>query len=73
MLAGNNFIIDIGSFGTVVPADYIPALLLGVFCALAGILLMKGVAFVEQIARKSFIPGPTSDPCLAVRSLAFWR
>ncbi|MBZ9603693.1 chloride channel protein [Phyllobacterium chamaecytisi] len=58
MLAGNNFIIDIGSFGTVVPADYIPALLLGVFCALAGILLMKGVAFIEQIARKSFIPGP---------------
>ncbi|HMF66480.1 MAG TPA: chloride channel protein [Phyllobacterium sp.] len=57
MLAGDNFIIDIGSFGTVVPADYIPALLLGVFCALAGILLMKGVAFVEQIARKSFIPG----------------
>ena len=57
MLAGDNFIIDIGNFGTVVPADYIPALLLGVFCALAGILLMKGVAFVEQIARKSFIPG----------------
>jgi CIC family chloride channel protein len=56
MLAGNNFIIDIGNFGTVVPADYIPALLLGVFCALAGILLMKGVAFVEVMARKSFIP-----------------
>jgi chloride channel protein, CIC family len=56
MLAGNNFVIDIGNFGSVVPADYVPALLLGIFCALAGILLMKGVAFVEQMARKSFIP-----------------
>ncbi|MGN7773958.1 chloride channel protein [Phyllobacterium sp. 22552] len=55
-LAGDNFVIDIGEFGTVVPADYVPALLLGLLCAGAGIALMKGVAFVEELARKSFIP-----------------
>jgi CIC family chloride channel protein len=55
-LAGDNFVIDVGNFGSVVPADYIPALLLGLFCAGAGIALMKGVAFVEELARKSFIP-----------------
>ncbi len=55
-LTGDNFVIDIGEFGTVVPADYVPALLLGLLCAGAGIALMKGVAFVEELARKSFIP-----------------
>ncbi|WP_036813655.1 chloride channel protein [Phyllobacterium sp. UNC302MFCol5.2] len=62
-LSGDNFVIDIGHFGAVVPADYLPAMLLGIFCALAGILLMKGVSFVEEMARKSFIP-PALRPLL---------
>ncbi len=63
VLAGDTFVIDIGHFGAVVPADYVPALLLGIFCALAGVLLMKGVSFVEELARKSFIP-PAIRPML---------
>ncbi len=54
----SDFTIDIGSFGSVVPADYIPALLLGAFCAGVGILIMQGVAFVEELARKSSIAPP---------------
>ncbi|MEN3150893.1 chloride channel protein [Neorhizobium sp. IRAMC:178] len=50
---GDEFLIDVGDFGAVVPADYLPAILLGVFCAGGGILLMKGVTFVEETARKS--------------------
>jgi CIC family chloride channel protein len=53
LLAGDDFTIDIGDFGTVGPADYVPALLLGAFCAGVAILLMQGVAFVEELARKS--------------------
>ena len=58
LLAEGDFTIDIGSFGSVVPADYVPALLLGVFCAGVGILLMQGVAFIEELARKSSIAPP---------------
>ncbi|QKK23433.1 chloride channel protein [Rhizobium hidalgonense] len=58
LLTEGDFTIDIGSFGSVVPADYIPALLLGVFCAGVGILLMQGVAFIEELARKSAIAPP---------------
>lgn len=56
LLAGNDVMIDIGDFGSVVPADYIPALLLGAVCAGFGILLMQGVSFIEEMARKSAIP-----------------
>ncbi|ARM88831.1 voltage-gated chloride channel protein [Rhizobium sp. CIAT894] len=58
LLAEGDFTIDIGSFGSVVPADYVPALLLGVFCAGVGILIMQGVAFIEELARKSSIAPP---------------
>jgi chloride channel protein, CIC family len=58
LLSGNDFNIDVGDFGSVVPADYIPALLLGAFCAGMGILLMQGVSFVEELARKSSIALP---------------
>jgi CIC family chloride channel protein len=58
LLAGDDFTIDIGDFGSVVPADYVPALLLGAFCAGVAILLMQGVAFVEELARKSSIATP---------------
>ncbi|MFT4163282.1 chloride channel protein [Shinella sp.] len=49
--------IDVGSVGSVLPADYVPALLLGAICGGVGILLMQGVALVEETARKSAIPG----------------
>ncbi|TCR83816.1 chloride channel protein [Rhizobium sp. BK376] len=58
LLSGNDFNIDVGDFGSVVPADYIPALLLGAFCAGAGILIMQGVSFIEELARKSSIALP---------------
>ncbi|MDE1995073.1 MAG: chloride channel protein [Rhizobiaceae bacterium] len=58
LLAGDDFAIDVGQFGPVVPADYIPAVLLGAFCAGIGILIMQGVAFVEELARKSSIAPP---------------
>ncbi len=58
LLAGNDFTIDVGRFGTVVPADYVPAILLGACCAGAGILIMQGVSFVEELARKSSVPTP---------------
>ncbi|PZM13003.1 chloride channel protein [Rhizobium tubonense] len=58
LLASGNVMIDVGEFGSVVPADYIPALLLGALCAGLGILLMQGVSFVEELARKSAIALP---------------
>nr|WP_200991943.1 chloride channel protein [Rhizobium rhizogenes]QCL10572.1 CBS domain protein [Rhizobium rhizogenes] len=58
LLAGDDFAIDIGHFGAIVPADYLPAVLLGAFCAGIGILIMQGVAWVEELARKSSIAPP---------------
>ncbi|KQV27520.1 chloride channel protein [Rhizobium sp. Root1203] len=57
-LAGSDFVIDVGSFGSVMPADYVPAVLLGAFCAGVGILIMQGVAFIEELARRSSIAPP---------------
>lgn len=48
--------IDVGTIADVVPADYVPALLLGAICGGVGILLMQSVAFVEEVARKSAVP-----------------
>ncbi|OBZ93987.1 chloride channel protein [Pararhizobium polonicum] len=58
LLSAGDFTIDVGQFGAVVPADYLPALLLGGFCAGMGILLMKGVSLVEGLARRSSIAAP---------------
>lgn len=58
LLSGSDFIIDVGSFGAVQPADYVPAIALGAFCAGIGILIMQGVSFVEELARKSSIALP---------------
>ena len=58
LLSAGDFTIDVGQFGAVVPADYMPALLLGVFCAGVGILLMQGVSLIEGLARRSAIPAP---------------
>ena len=63
LFVGDAFMIDVGDFGAVVPADYVPAIVLGMFCAGGGILLMKGVTFVEELARKSSI-SPVFRPAL---------
>jgi chloride channel protein, CIC family len=55
LFVGDAFMIDIGEIGTVVPADYLPAVVLGVVCAGGGILLMQGVSYIEEMARKSSI------------------
>lgn len=73
IFAGSEFTIDAGQFGAVVPADYIPAILLGIVCASVGILLMQAVSLVEESARKSSI-SPAFRPALggvAVGLLAF--
>ncbi|MCO5731870.1 chloride channel protein [Rhizobium sp. SSA_523] len=55
-LSGNSFIIEVGEIGIITPADYVPAILLGAICAGIGIVIMQGVASIEELARKSSIP-----------------
>ncbi len=55
-LSGDTFLIEVGEIGLVAPPDFVPAILLGGFCAATGILIMKGVASTEQLARRSSIP-----------------
>ena len=55
-LSGETATIDVGSFGAVVPADYLPALLLGIICALVGIGIMQMVSLIEETARRSSVP-----------------
>ena len=54
-LSGNTFLIEIGNIGAITPRDFLPAILLGAFCAILGIVIMKVVAFTEEIARRSSI------------------
>lgn len=54
-LSGNTFFIEIGDIGAIAPRDFLPAILLGAFCAILGIVIMKGVALTEEIARRSSI------------------
>lgn len=63
LFSGNEFTIDVGAFGAVVPADYLPAILLGAFCAGGGVLLMQGVTFIEETARKSAL-SPALRPAI---------
>ncbi|MFD1746922.1 chloride channel protein [Rhizobium helianthi] len=61
--SGDSFLIEVGEIGTITPADYVPAIALGAICAGVGILLMQGVAFIEETARKSSLP-PYVRPAL---------
>ncbi|GGA94945.1 chloride channel protein [Brucella endophytica] len=54
-LSGNAFLIEVGDIGAIAPGDYLPAIVLGTICAALGIVIMMGVAFTEQLARKSAI------------------
>lgn len=62
-LSGNTFLIEIGDIGAIAPRDFLPAILLGAFCAVLGIVIMKGVAFTEEFARRSSIH-PSLRPVL---------
>lgn len=53
LLVGNEFFFTIGDFGTFTNADYLPAFLLGLLCALFGILVMQGVTLVESATRNT--------------------
>jgi CIC family chloride channel protein len=55
-LGGSDFLIDVGYFGLVTTANFIPAIVLGIFCAGVGIFIMQGTAFVEDVARRSAVP-----------------
>ncbi len=71
-LSGNTFLIEIGDIGAIAPRDFLPAILLGAFCAVLGIVIMKGVAFTEEFARRSSIH-PSLRPVLGALSSALWR
>ena len=55
-IGGAPFIIDIGNIDHITPRDYVPALVLGFFSAGIAILIMRGVTYVETIARRSVVP-----------------
>lgn len=55
VLVGDSFVIEVGEIGNITPVDYVPAILLGMFCAGVGVLLMKCVSFIEELARKSSV------------------
>jgi CIC family chloride channel protein len=55
-LGGSDFLIDVGYFGLVTTSNFVPAIVLGIFCAGVGIFIMQGTAFVEDVARKSAVP-----------------
>ncbi|WP_018327725.1 chloride channel protein [Rhizobium giardinii] len=63
LLMPSSFLVNAATFGSVIPTDYMPALLLGLLCAGGGILLLTGVSMVEEVARKSSIP-PAVRPVL---------
>ncbi|MDQ0475413.1 CIC family chloride channel protein [Labrys wisconsinensis] len=72
LIVGRAFLIDVGSLGAVVDADYAAAFGLGVVCAGFGILVMQGVTLVESLARRSVVP-PALRPLIggaAVGALA---
>ncbi len=43
--------------GTVEALDYLPIIVLGMACALVGILIMRGVTLTETLFRRSGVPG----------------
>lgn len=52
IIGGHGLSIDIVDASRVTPADYVPAIFLGVVCAAIGIVLMQTVSFIEETARK---------------------
>ena len=56
VLMPHEFVFDLRLPLAIDPASYMPILLLGVVCALAGIAIMRGVTLTEEIFRRSRVP-----------------
>lgn len=55
-VSGKSFTIEIGHVGAISPADFLPAIGLGIACAVLGILVMQTVVRTERLASASGIP-----------------
>jgi CIC family chloride channel protein len=55
-LMPHEFVFDLRLPVAIDPVNYVPILLLGVVCALAGIAIMRGVTVTEDIFRRSGVP-----------------
>ena len=56
LLSVETYGFDIRVPSAIDPANYLPILVLGMCCALGGILLMRGVTLTEALFRKSSVP-----------------
>ncbi len=59
ILVGSDMGFDIRVPTAIEAVDYVPILALGMLCALGGIALMRGVTLVEELFRRSRMPGWT--------------
>ncbi len=59
ILVGSGVGFDIRVPTVIETVDYVPILALGMLCALGGIALMRGVTLVEELFRRSRMPGWT--------------
>ena len=57
LLIGNTGEFDIRIPTAIEAVDYVPILALGMLCALGGIAMMRGVTLVEDLFRRSRVPG----------------
>ena len=57
MLVGDAEGFDIRVPTQIEAIDYVPILALGMLCALGGIAIMRGVTIVEELSRRSRVPG----------------
>jgi CIC family chloride channel protein len=55
-LMPHDFVFDLRLPVAIDPVNYVPILLLGVVCALAGIAIMRGVTLTEDVFRRSGVP-----------------
>lgn len=55
-LMPHEFVFDLRLPLVIEPVNYAPILVLGVVCALAGIVIMRGVTVTEEVFRKSGVP-----------------
>ena len=57
LLTGEGAEFDIRIPSAIEAVDYVPILALGMLCALGGIAMMRGVTVVEELFRRSRVPG----------------
>ncbi len=56
LLTPNEFTYNLRIPAAIEPVSYVPILILGVLCALAGVLIMRGVTITETLFRRSRMP-----------------